>query len=329
MNLEQYLTINNANAPKTMDGFYAYCNKDGYNFDEQLRINRELLQNKYEEYNDDIQYYKDVLQEYAREVIPLLIKDYKDILSKEIQEIIKEVPNNIHIINSQDSKSRQAAYCSQRKDIYFVPDRMDKSPTEKALEMKGSLIHEILHIVTSNIKKTESQIIETDEDRITKSHYGNYIDEGIVEKSAINFAKQHNLFITPFYGYISNVKLVEFIMQKLNTENLYELWNQTYDEILSNPVFEKNDLSEYNQFEDEYMITYTLGKEKYQKWKEKQQLLEQRKQLEEQKEQSNINQLTNQGPKLSLKKANGYLSAIICLGITMITGLILGIILLS
>ena len=64
-------------------------------------------------------------------------------------------------------------------------------------------------------------------------------------------------------------------------------------------------------------------------FQKKQQLLEQRKQLEEQKEQSNINQLTNQGPKLSLKKANGYLSAIICIGITMITGLILGIILLS
>lgn len=280
MKLKDFLKIENNNAPKTKEDFYKYCNEGGYNIEEQLLTNRRILQTKYEKYDDDIQFYKEVLQEYALKVIPLLMEDYKNILSQEIIERINDISNNIKIIKLQDSKSKSEAYCDQRKTIYFVPELIDKNPIEKALFMKSSLLHEIHHIITSNLIKTDNPKIQTDEDRISKSRSGYYIDEGVVEKSTLIFAKKHNLFVIPAYGYISNVKLIEFIMQKLKIENISELWNRPYNQILSQPCFEKEDLDMYNQFEEEYIIKYTLGNEKYNKWKTKQQLLEQRKYLE-------------------------------------------------
>ena len=297
MRFKEYLKMDNENAPKTQEEFYDYCDEDNYNFKEQLNMTRETLRNKHEEYHDDIEFYKDVLQEYAHEVIPLLLEDYKDILSEEILGNLKAIPNNIYIIGSKDSKGRHEGYCYQRKDIYFVPERIEKNPIEKALIMKGVLLHEIHHVITSNLKQTNQHVIQTCEDTIIKNHYGNYLDEGMVEKSALFFAKKHNLFITPCYGYISNVKLLEFIMKKLNIDNPCELWNRPYDEILSNPIFDKEYLVEYNQFEEEYMIRYTLGTEKYQKWKEKQQLLKQREQLQKAKH-SNQNKLENESLRI-------------------------------
>ena len=329
MGLKQYLTADNTHI-KTQKDFFDYVKQNGYDIENYLDKTRVHLKNKRKNFTDDTSFYEAVLREYATQIKEYIFLDYNHIMNDSVKNKISNLTSNIKILKKENAIIETDSYCLGERELHFVPEMTGKSDSvEIALTLMAALIHEIHHILTVNRKKDKFIEVKIDKNIIGYNQLGVFFDEGVVDYSSLQFAKKHDLFMVPSYPYILNVEFVKQVMKKLNIDNPCELWNHPYDEILSNSIFEKEDLVEYNQFEEEYMIRYALGTEKYHKWKEKQQLLEQRKQLEKQKEEAKSYQLQNEGPKRTLKKKDGFFQGTMIFIITGIVGILLACILIK
>ncbi len=329
--LINYFDLNNK--PKNEEEFREYCEKNGYINEEQIAKEKQKLAQLYPNYGDDKSFYKDVVENYAKEISPLLLKEYSN-LPAEVKEKIETLPKRIKIISEDEAKSvstsgkKTFAVCEKRSEIIFCPDTRDyKNPIDKALAIKASLIHEVHHIITESIDKSENvqYIIHHNDNTnqlITLNNAGYFFDEGLVEKSALDFAKKYQLLAMPVYNYIPNVQLVDKTMQELGVKNNENLFNINYNDILSNPRLEKDTLKQYKSFERETFvkeklqpgisehvkIAKDLNKQNYKFINQKKNLLNMKKNLLIQKQQ--LNRQNEQG--ITYKRTmNGFINVLL------------------
>ena len=265
--------LNGNKLPKTQQEFLDYCNNGEYDVQDKIAKERQKLENIYRSCSSEMDFFKKIITDYTHELVPIFLKEYSDSISDDIKiKIINLVEKgNVQVVTLDEAPSirrdnkKNFAYCREHEKVFFSPYSINENTIERALQMKGTLIHEIHHIITNS--KTEEPLVyeiekENGEKKVTSiSKSGTFFDEGLVEKSSLVFARKYNLFFMPSYRYSENVKFIDEVMAKLKISNVKDLFNRKYDNVLSNPCFSQDFLSKYKRFEWEKILKNVIQTE--------------------------------------------------------------------
>ena len=271
IDMENYLDGNKL--PKTEQEFLNYCNNGEYDVQDKISKERQKLESIYQLCSNEMEFFKKIINDYTRELVPIFLKEYSDSISNDIKTKISNLveKGNVQVVTLDEALSTKRdnkkgfAYCREHEKVFFSPYSINENSIERALQMKGTLIHEIHHIITNS--KTEEPLLykvekangEKEVTSISKS--GTFFDEGLVEKSSLAFSRKYNLFMMPSYRYSENVKFIDEVMTRLKISNVKDLFNRKYDEVLSDSCFSKDFLSKYKNFEWEKTLKNVLQKE--------------------------------------------------------------------
>ena len=269
IDMDNYLNGNKL--PRTQQEFLDYCNNGEYDVQDKIAKERQKLENIYRLCSNEMEFLKKIINDYTHELVPIFLKEYSDSISDDIKIKIRNLveKENVQVINLDEAPStkrdnkKSFAYCRDKEKIFFSPYSINEDSIQRALQMKGTLIHEMHHIIM-NSKKEEPLFYEIEkangEKEVTSiSKSGIFFDEGLVEKSSLIFARKYNLFIMPSYHYSENVKFIDEVMTKLKISNVKELFNQKYDVVLSN--FSQEFLAKYKNFEWEKILKKMIQKD--------------------------------------------------------------------
>lgn len=259
IDMENYL--NGSKLPQTQQEFLDYCNNGEYDVQDKIAKERQKLATIYQLCSNEMEFFKRVINDYIHELVPIFLKEYSDLMSNDIITKISNLveKGNVHVVTLDEAPSirrdnkKGFAYCREHEKVFFSPYSINENTIERALQMKGTLIHEIHHIITDSI--TEEPLVyeiekENGEKEVTSiSKSGTFFDEGLVEKSSLAFARKYNLFFMPSYRYSENVKFIDEVMVKLKISSVKDLFNRKYDDVLSNPCFSQDFLAKYKRFE--------------------------------------------------------------------------------
>lgn len=238
-------------------------NPSSYNIEEYELIKKEIESLKNTEYqniqnqyfgDEEYLFYEKIIKKYINELIPLFLKEYEEVLDNNQIEIIKTLGDRVSIIK-KDSKyyKKTAGYCFNQEKVFLIPSFFQNEDIiSKLVNIKGILIHEIHHMLTTC--KTNNRININYKDNIITGSMGNYMDEGIVELSSIIFANKYNLPYIKSVSYHKNTIFINNIMKALKINKITDLWNKSYIDILSNDVFAKDIITEYERMEKEFII---------------------------------------------------------------------------
>lgn len=219
------------------DEWTKMINQDGYDIETAISNSERILKEKYAKYTDDKAFFEDCLYEYASKVIPLIKKDYAPYLNEEaIKRLDSIVADHKIIVRSFDEmpvtkrgRNPSSGYAHSDGSIeLLVPKNNVISETRRQLDI---LLHEIFH-------QTHRWRVGADLNYIidgvlcSKNMSGFMVEEGLVDKCAIDFAKKHGLSCQPNYSYNLYMNLVDKIEKTLNISN-GELFNCDYREILN------------------------------------------------------------------------------------------------
>ena len=219
------------------DEWTKMINQDGYDVEDAARNSEQILKEKHAKYTDDKAFFEDCLYEYASKVIPLIKKDYAPYLNEEaIKRLDSIVADHKIIVRSFDEmpvtkrgRNPSSGYAHSDGSIeLLVPKNNVISETRRQLDI---LLHEIFH-------QTHRWRVGADLNYIidgvlcSKNMSGFMVEEGLVDKCAIDFAKKHGLSCQPNYSYNLYMNLVDKIEKTLNISN-GELFNCDYREILN------------------------------------------------------------------------------------------------
>ena len=271
IDMENYLNGNRL--PKTQQEFLDYCNNGEYDVQDKITKERQKLATIYQSCSNEMEFYKKIINDYTHELVPIFLNEYSDSISNDIKtKIINLVDKgNVQVVTLDEAPSTQRdnkkgfAYCREHEKVFFSPYSINENTIERALQMKGTLIHEIHHIITNS--KTEEPLVyeiekENGEKEVTSiSKSGTFFDEGLVEKSSLAFARKYDLFIMPSYRYSENVKFIDEVMAKSKISNVKNLFNKKYDDALSNSCFSQDFLVKYKNFEWQKTLKNVLKKE--------------------------------------------------------------------
>lgn len=200
---------------------------------------------------NEYDFYKKIINDYCEEIISMILKEYK-LNTNEMQKIIS-LKDRVHVITKESDKYKQTiGYCDNQEEIYLIPSNVESDDIiEKLITIKGILLHEIHHMLTT-CKNSNEKIRIIDGENAIIASLGNYLDEGIVELSTLLLAEKYHLFYIPS-NYLKNVLFVKNIMKALNISEITELWNKNYKEILSQYPFSKEVVEEYEKLDIEYI----------------------------------------------------------------------------
>ena len=219
------------------DEWTKMINQDGYDIETAISNSERILKEKYAKYTDDKAFFEDCLYEYASKVIPLIKKDYAPYLNEEaIKRLDSIVADHKIIVRSFDEmpvtkrgRNPSSGYAYSDGSIELLaPKNNVISETRRQLDI---LLHEIFH-------QTHRWRVGVDLNYIidgalcSKNMGGFIVEEGLVDKCAIDFAKKHGLSCQPNYSYNLYMNLVDKIEKTLNISN-GELFNCDYREILN------------------------------------------------------------------------------------------------
>lgn len=219
------------------DEWTKMINQDGYDIEKVLTLTDSRLKEKYQGYTDDKAFFRDCLYEYASKVIPLIKKDYAPYLNEEaIKRLDSIVADHKIIVRSFDEmpvtkrgRNPSSGYAHSDGSIELLaPKNNVISETRRQLDI---LLHEIFH-------QTHRWRVGADLNYIidgvlcSKNMSGFMVEEGLVDKCAIDFAKKHGLSCQPNYSYNLYMNLVDKIEKSLNMSN-GELFNTDYRQVLN------------------------------------------------------------------------------------------------
>ena len=212
-------------------------NQDGYDIEAAISNSERILKEKYAKYTDDKVFFEYCLYEYASKVIPLIKKDYAPYLNEEaIKRLDSIVADHKIIVRSFDEmpvtkrgRNPSSGYAYSDGSIELLsPKNNVISETRRQLDI---LLHEIFH-------QTHRWRVGVDLNYIidgalcSKNMGGFIVEEGLVDKCAIDFAKKRGLSCQPNYSYNLYVDLVDKIEKSLNMSN-GELFNTDYRQVLN------------------------------------------------------------------------------------------------
>lgn len=219
------------------DEWTKMINQDGYDIETAISNSERILKEKYAKYTDDKAFFEDCLYEYASKVIPLIKKDYAPYLNEEaIKRLDSIVADHKIIVRSFEelattgrngTKARGQAHTDGTIDM-LLPGTDIIGATRRQLDI---LLHEIFH-------QTHRWRVGADLNYIidgvlcSKNMSGFMVEEGLVDKCAIDFAKKHGLSCQPNYSYNLYMNLVDKIEKSLNMSN-GELFNTDYRQVLN------------------------------------------------------------------------------------------------
>ena len=219
------------------DEWTKMINQDGYDIETAISNSERILKEKYAKYTDDKAFFGDCLYEYASKVIPLIKKDYAPYLNEEaIKRLYSIVADHKIIVRSFEEmpvtkrgRNPSSGYAHSDGSIeLLVPKNNVISETRRQLDI---LLHEIFH-------QTHRWRVGADLNYIidgvlcSKNMSGFMVEEGLVDKCAIDFAKKHGLSCQPNYSYNLYMNLVDKIEKSLNMSN-GELFNTDYRQVLN------------------------------------------------------------------------------------------------
>lgn len=219
------------------DEWTKMINQDGYDIETAISNSERILKEKYAKYTDDKAFFEDCLYEYASKVIPLIKKDYAPYLNEEaIKRLDSIVADHKIIVRSFDEmpvtkrgRNPSSGYAHSDGSIELqAPKNNVISETRRQLDI---LLHEIFH-------QTHRWRVGADLNYIidgvlcSKNMSGFMVEEGLVDKCAIDFAKKHGLSCQPNYSYNLYMNLVDKIEKSLNMSN-GELFNTDYRQVLN------------------------------------------------------------------------------------------------
>jgi hypothetical protein len=241
---------------------------------------RDILIEERKNYNHNIEFYKAIAQKFVKTFIPEMINDYGEYLSDEKVNKLINIANGdgLKILeqgeavklgligvdkNGRKNGDEGAFAKSDIGIIGFTPDseisdldlnnkteeEKQKVAVENCLKMLGSMIHETFHIM---INVTSDEHFYWIKDGIEESQLtsgGFIINEGIVEKHAIEFAVKHCFIQNPALDYFHYVNLCNEIEQIIGTNQFEQLsFNSKYSEILIKSMSEKEqELYKYHE----------------------------------------------------------------------------------
>lgn len=219
------------------DEWTKMINQDGYDIETAISNSERILKEKYAKYTDNKAFFEDCLYEYASKVIPLIKKDYAPYLNEEaIKRLDSIVADHKIIVRSFDEmpvtkrgRNPSSGYAHGDGSIeLLVPKNNVISETRRQLDI---LLHEIFH-------QTHRWRVGADLNYIidgvlcSKNMSGFMVEEGLVDKCAIDFAKKYGLSCQPNYSYNLYMNLVDKIEKSLNMSN-GELFNTDYRQVLN------------------------------------------------------------------------------------------------
>ncbi len=212
-------------------------NQDGYDIEAAISNFERILKEKYAKYTDDKAFFEDCLYEYASKVIPLIKKDYAPYLNEDaIKRLDSIVADHKIIVRSFDEmpvtkrgRNPSSGYAYSDGSIELLaPKNNVISETRRQLDI---LLHEIFH-QTHRWRVGAGLNYIIDGALCSKNMGGFMVEEGLVDKCAIDFAKKHGLSCQPNYSYNLYVDLVNKIEKSLNMSNA-ELFNTDYRQVLN------------------------------------------------------------------------------------------------
>ena len=118
---------------------------------------------------------------------------------------------------------------------------------------KGVVIHELFHsIITLKDPNEVFRVTYKDKNYDCKGIRGDYLEEGIVEYYAREFASRHNLFLFPSIPYQDNLAYAKDILNKLGKNANKLVFNSNYRTIL-NYIHKEEEFKKYSSFEKEWL----------------------------------------------------------------------------
>lgn len=180
------------------------------------------------------------LSSYAKRIVIAIKKDYGDFIPLERIKILENLlnENNIVIINDPLDEHDFSADSEKGQVIVNLSKlKSDKDIYHKIVSAKGSLPHEIFHILIKMLKSRQladdRMVIHMSNGEIITSRgmVGFILNEGFVEKISWEFCEQHEKSGDDFYHtialqYIPYVNVCNYIMSKnpnINIQNLFSI----------------------------------------------------------------------------------------------------------
>ena len=171
---------------------------------------------------------------------------YNMVYKKEIEKEVPIIDINA-IINKLNNSSNEVFtglelinYIKQKKlTVYDIT--------------KGIVIHELFHsIITLKDPDEVFRVVYNNKNYDCKGIRGDYLEEGIVEYYARDFANKHNLFLFPSIPYQDNVLYAKDILNKLGKNANKLIFSANYRTIL-NYIHKEEEFKKYNSFEKEWL----------------------------------------------------------------------------
>ena len=128
---------------------------------------------------------------------------------------------------------------------------------ENAKAMLCSMIHETFHLLICVKRDERFYWNENGEIKSKLTSGGTIIDEGLVDKFAIEFAREHGFYHLPGRSYFDYVKFGDEIEKRLGSQSFNELaFNSSYYELLGNALTEE----EYKYYQINERKKYLQGR---------------------------------------------------------------------
>ena len=217
-------------------------------------------------YNSDMDFYRGVALQFAKQYIPQIVSDYSDKINEDTVKKLSNIISGDGLKIFKPGEAIEQGYIKLRKNgtpsgdggafaisefgiIGFTPesensklDLTNKTKEElnglvinNALRMIGSMIHETFHLI---IKVKRDEHFYWMENGVLKSQLtsgGFIIDEGVVEKFAIDFSLKHKFPLNPALDYFHYVELCNELEKRMGKEKFEEIsFNSDYIQLLQN-----------------------------------------------------------------------------------------------
>ena len=211
----------------------------------------------------DNDFFKTTINNYSKQIIEIIKKDYKDKLTPKIIERLDNF--NISIINNSEVHGDMTAHPEKSmveiNEAYFATDVKDIE--SKITRAMATIPHEIFHFIF-RILKDENHCDErmvynlVDGSQATcLGMIGHMLNEGIVEKFSTDFCKRNNIYTTINPSYIQFVNLCNYIIKTNPEINESFLIQNNYEGILNKFSSEVKD--KYKETERiEYLRNFKL-----------------------------------------------------------------------
>jgi len=224
-----------------------------------LAKEKEYLTVERKKYATDMEFYTAIAMQFARKFIPLLISDYQRQLDEEIIQKLGNIMNGknlkiflpgqavaegyIQVDDNGRPKGDDGAFAISKLGVIgFTPQSnavgvSDSEVINNALRMKGSMIHEVFHLLIDVMIEERFRWLKGNKEESQLTSGGFIINEGLVEKYAIEFSKRHNLLHNPSLDYFHYVDLCVAIENRVGIKDFdYMAFHFTYKEIFQSAL---------------------------------------------------------------------------------------------